>query len=147
MSSASSLYPIQLRQVIFTRACVIAIRGHEPAPDGKASIVPENSISVVQNPEHPRQFIATMRTVINKEAQPSGPYSIDMECAAEFETDGSLSNEEELRGVTINAHSVCYGAIREAVAWMTARQPYGPVALGMSILRSPIAHSPSPKNE
>ncbi len=76
-----------------------------------------------------------MRSVINQEASPDSPYSIDMECVAQLDTDGSLSAEEELQGVTINAHSVCYGAIRETVAWLTARQPFGPLLLGLSVLR------------
>ncbi|MFZ3160606.1 MAG: hypothetical protein WBI05_11840 [Rhodoferax sp.] len=33
------------------------------------------------------------------------------------------------------AHNVLYGAIREAVSWLTARQPYGAVMLGLSVLQ------------
>lgn len=120
---------------------MIAIPGHSPPEDGIGRVSPQNSISVVRSTENPRQFIATMRTIINKEELPSDPYSIDMECVATLETDGSLAPDEEMRGVTINAHSVCYGAIREAVAWLTARQPYGGVSLGLSILRSASANT------
>lgn len=115
---------------------MIAIPGHEPPTGGQGTVSPENTINVMRDPSNPRQFIATMRCLINKEEAPTNPYSIDMECVAQLETDGTLSPEDELRGVTINAHSVCYGAIREAVAWLTARQPYGPVALGLSVLRT-----------
>lgn len=37
----------------------------------------------------------------------------------------------------ITAHSVLYGAIREAVSWITGRHPYGQISLGLSILSSP----------
>jgi hypothetical protein len=30
---------------------------------------------------------------------------------------------------------VVYGAIREAVLWLTGRQPYGPLSLGLSVLK------------
>lgn len=133
--NAPAPYPIHLRQVLFTRACVIAIPGHVPPAKVQRIVSPDNTISVTRDPENPRQFIATMRSVINPEASPASPYSIDMECVAQLDTDGSLSAEEELQGVTINAHSVCYGAIREAVAWLTARQPFGPLSLGLSVLR------------
>ena len=47
-----------------------------------------------------------------------------------------LTEEEALRGVTITAHSVLYGAIRETVAWLTGRQVYGSLLLGLSVLRN-----------
>jgi hypothetical protein len=139
--NAPAPYPIHLRQVLFTRTSVIAIPGYELPKDGQGTVSPENTINVMRDPSNPRQFIATMRSIINKEESPASPYSIDMECVAQLETDGTLSVEEEVRGVTINAHSVCYGAIREAVAWLTARQPFGPVALGLSLLRTQSAES------
>lgn len=122
---------------------MIAVPGHVPPADGIGTVSPDNTINVMRDPGNPRQFIATMRTIINKEGSPTSPYTIDMECVAQLETDGTLSTDEELRGVTINAHSVCYGAIREAVAWLTARQPFGPVALGLSVLRPQSATSPA----
>lgn len=134
--NAPATYPIHLWQVLFTRTSVIAVPGHEPPENGAGIVSPENTITVVRDPGNPHQFLATMRSIINKEASPVGPYCIDMECVAQLETDGSLSPEEELHGVTINAHSVCYGAIREAVSWLTARQPFGPLTLDLSVLRS-----------
>lgn len=138
-------YPISLREVVFTKSSVIAIPNHQPAADG-VLISPENSISVNEDPENPHHFIATMRTIVNKEMLATTPYFIDMECIASFTTDGSLSPEDELRGVTINGHSVCYGAIREAVSWLTSRQPYGPIALGLSVLRGNQVQNESPKS-
>lgn len=145
--SAPVPYPINLRQVLFTRTSVVAIPGHEPPTDGVPTVAPENTIDVVKDPNTPHRFFATMRSTINKEAARTGPYSIDIECVAELDTDGSLSPEEELRGVTINAHTVCYGAIRETVAWLTARQPYGTLALGLSVLRNKAAESPPLQSE
>lgn len=129
-------YPIHLRQVLFTRVSVVAIPGYEPSVEGGANVAPENTINVVRDPSNPNHFFATMRSTINKEGASTGPYSIDMECVAELDVDETLSPEEAHRGVTINAHSVCYGAIREAVSWLTARQPYGAVSLGLSVLRT-----------
>lgn len=139
--SVADPYPIHLRQVLFTRTCVIAIPGYEPPSEGVPSLAPENTLSVVRDPNNAHHFFATMRCIINKEAAATGPYSIDVECIAELDTDGSVLPDDEHRGVTINAHSVCYGAIRETVAWLTSRQPYGPVALGLSVLRTanPVA--------
>lgn len=132
--STEKPYPIVLSEVLFTKACVVAIPGHEPSAESM-TVSPENSITVSPDPERPHHFVATMRTLINKERSADGPYFIEMECIAVLSTDGTLAPEDEIRGVTINAHSVCYGAIRESVAWMTSRQPYGLLSLGLSVLR------------
>lgn len=127
-------YPITLKEVLFTKVVVVAIPDHEP-PEGELNLSPENSITVNQEPDRPHHFIAAMKTVINKDRLTTSPYFIEIECIAALETDGTLAPEEELRGVTINAHSVCYGAIRETVSWLTSRQPYGALSLGLSVLR------------
>ena len=59
-----------------------------------------------------------------------------MECLGIFLADPKLTKEEAMRGVTITAHGVLYGAIREAVAWITGRQPFGPLILGLSVLKT-----------
>jgi hypothetical protein len=58
-----------------------------------------------------------------------------MECVAFFNVDDTLNEEEAKRGVTITGNSVLYGAIRESVAWLTGRQPYGGLLLGLTVLK------------
>ncbi len=136
----SAPYPIHLHQVLFTRSSVLAIPGYKEPEDGTSpAISPENNLEVTPIDDKPHHFIAKMRSTINMDGSPQAPYSIDMECIATLQTDGSLSKSEELKGVMINAHSVCYGAIREAVSWITSRQPYGAVSLGLSVLSLPTA--------
>lgn len=127
-------HPIQLEAMFFTRSSVIAVPGHEPAP-GTIAQGPSNSIAVNKVPEKEGMYSATMRTTMNLEADKSQPYAIDMECVAFFHADDTLTEEEKLRGVHVTAHSVCYGAIREAVSWITGRQPYGGLQLGLSVLK------------
>jgi len=128
------VHPISLEQVFFTRTVVIAIPDHERG-ESTTMGAPENTIDVTAMQDSPRRYLATMRTVLNQAADPQFPYSIDMECLGIFAADETLSVEDALRGVTITAHSVLYGAIRESVSWITGRHPYGPVSLGLSILR------------
>ncbi len=84
----------------------------------------------------PGRYSASMRTTINPSMEPSSPYFVDMECVAVLTVDDTLTPEDAVRGATITAHSVLYGAIREAVAWLTSRQPYGTLVLGLSVLKS-----------
>lgn len=131
-------HPIALERVFFTRSIVVAIPDHKPE-DSARSIAPENKIDVAAVDEEkegdPRRYIATMQSILNSGGDKDIPYLIDMECVGMFIVDKSLSPEEAARGVMITAHSVLYGAIREAVAWITGRQPYGQLMLGLSILQ------------
>jgi preprotein translocase subunit SecB len=86
-----------------------------------------------------------MKTVLNPDADPADPYSITMECIGVFRIDPALPEAEAKRGLLITAHSVLYGAIREAISWITARQPYGPLALGLSILSTGQTPDPATK--
>lgn len=128
-------HPIVLQTIVFTRCVVLAMPGHEPK-DGQLTIEPDNKINVSPIPEQKGGWSATMRCVLNQGQDNALPYSIDMECMALLHADETLTDAEAARGVTITAHSVLYGAIRETVAWLTGRQPYGPLMLGLSVLQT-----------
>lgn len=132
--TTESPHPISLAQVIFTRVSVAAVAGHIFDPDA-ATAAPENSIDVKKIEGEDGQYQAVMTTLVNKEGDLNSPYSIDIECIAILHADASLSESDARRGVTITAHSVLFGAIRETIAWLTGRQPYGPLMLGLSVLR------------
>jgi preprotein translocase subunit SecB len=140
MMQQDTAHPITREQVFFVRSIVVAMPGYVPS-DGVAPLVPENQIVVNPVDDAPGRFAATMRTIINPAMDKKYPYSIDMECFGAFNTDNTLTADEALKGVTITAHNVLYGAIREAVSWLTARQPYGPLMLGLSVLQ------PTPANQ
>jgi hypothetical protein len=128
-------HPIVLQTILFTRCVVLAMPGHEPK-DGQLTIEPDNKLNVSPVPEQKGTWSATMRSVLNAAQDNHLPYSIDMECMALLHADETLTETEAARGVTITAHSVLYGAIRETVAWLTGRQPYGPLMLGLSVLQT-----------
>lgn len=127
--------PFELQQVFFVRCIVLAIpefkedSEHEAAP-------PENTIEVQRDKDNANRFLCSMRTIINPEKAPKFPYSIDIECVCGLvQIDTELDETTASRGATITAHSVLYGAIRETVSWLTARQPWGAHHLGLSTLR------------
>ncbi|WP_428828023.1 hypothetical protein ACLIKD_08865 [Azonexus sp. IMCC34842] len=131
---AANGHPIGLERVLFTRSVVIAVPDHVPNGDAASGIAPENAIDINQMKDEPGKYQAVMRSKLNSGGDPSFPYIIDMECIAVLFANDSLSQEEAARGVLITAHSVLYGAIREAVAWITGRQPFGQLMLGLSVL-------------
>lgn len=123
-------FPITLMRVFFTRSAIMAVPQHTPG--AQFSITPENKIDVTRVGEE-SHYVATMQTSFNQACDPSAPYVIDIECVGIFST--ALPMEEAVRGITITAHNVLYGAIREAVSWITGRHVYGTLTFGLSILK------------
>lgn len=146
-------HPISLVRVIFTRSVIVSIPEHKPVEEKAAQLGdvktiagPANKIDVVQVTDMPSLYQATMRTLLNQDGDPTAPYIVDMECVGFFKVDGSLETVEAIRAVTITAHSVLYGAIREAVTWITGRHAFGPLVLGLSILQPPPPKASASKN-
>ena len=136
-------HPIQLERVMFTRSIVIAIPDHQPGNLAQKIPGPANAINLVPIDGQEGKYQVSMSSKFNIDGDIAYPYITDMECIGVFSVDTKLSKEEAIRGVMITAHSVLYGAIREAVAWITGRQPFGQLMLGLSIL--PASQSEAPK--
>ena len=128
---------------MFTRSIVIAIPDHQPGNLAQKIPGPANAINLVPIDGQEGKYQVRMSSKFNIDGDIAYPYITDMECIGVFSVDAKLSKEEAIRGVMITAHSVLYGAIREAVAWITGRQPFGQLMLGLSIL--PASQSEAPK--
>ncbi len=139
-------HPVTLERYFFTRSVVVTVDSHKPG-EGVLSIGPENKIDLAAIEDNPGHYQVTMRSTFNSNGDPSAPYTIDMQCVGLFIADSSLSPIDAPRAVTITAHNVLYGAIREAVAWITGRQPFGTLVLGLSVLQPQPNIPPSPLNE
>lgn len=133
-------HPISLVEIYFTKSIVESIPDYPIGSDKEISEKPINNIEVMQIETEPGKFFSRMTSVFNAEKSNEAPYYIEMECIGFFTADLSLPENEAKKGVYITAHSVLYGAIREAVLWLTGRQPFGSFTYGLSILR------PSPQN-
>ena len=134
MSAAN--HPIVLQNVVFTRSIVVAIQEFEQGDSPNVEQGPTNKLDVAPLEGQPGYYQAIMKSVLNPKGEKTSRYLIDMECVGIFFAAESLAPDEATRGVYITAHSVLYGAIRESVAWLTGRQPWGPLLLGLSVLQS-----------
>lgn len=127
---------------MFTRSIVVAIPDHKPSDPSQLNPGPENSINVLPIEGQEGKYQVSMGTKLNINGDPAYPYIIDMECIGVFSVDDKLTQEEARSGVTITGHNVLYGAIREAIAWITGRQPFGQLILGLSVLRPAQQETP-----
>ena len=143
MKESTPPFPINLVQLHFVRSVVIAMPGYVRV-EGEQQPAPVNKLNVTKAAVQSDTYQVEMLTVVNPEMDNIAPYHIEMSCIATLVVDQGLQEEEALRGVTITAHSILYGAIRESVSWITGRQPYGPYLLGISVLTPPQS-APSPE--
>lgn len=127
-------FPLQLQGLFFTRSIVVAMPGYDASLPIDEPITPSNSLDVKRIEDSPARFMVTLQSTFNPESLAQYPYFIDMECLAVFSVVADIPEEEALRAATLTGHQVTYGAIREAVMWLTSRQPNGPFLLGISVL-------------
>lgn len=132
----AAVHPISLGQLMFIKVHVSAIAGHV-IEEGVPTAQPTNTLDIRTIDAKTGQYQAVMTTVVNPDRNKNSPYQIDIECLALLHADDTLNEEAAIKGVTITAHSVLFGAIRETIAWLTGRQPYGPLLLGLTVLQSP----------
>lgn len=132
-------FPITLDSYYFTRMLVVAIPSYSKGENEDVNAL-ENIINVQKIDEKPGYYQVLMksRTSSDDKGKVIGnpPYLLDFECFAILRADESLSPQDAERGVAIVGHSVVYGAIRDAVSWMTGSQVYGRVTLPLSVLPS-----------
>jgi preprotein translocase subunit SecB len=139
-------HPIALEHVYFTKVLVEAVPTFQATNDSKkATYLPENTLEVKALSDSPKKFIAIMSTKINTGRDPIDPYAIEMQCVGIFSADDTLDMPEAVRGVHITAHTVLYGAIRESISWITGRQPFGPLQVGLSVLQPSPSQNPEAK--
>lgn len=138
-------HPVELKNLFFTRSIVIAMADHVPNGPNSIQIAPVNSLEVKKIENVNDEYTVAMRVLFNQEGDSSVPYVIDMECIAIFKIDVNIDSAEIQKHLTITGHSVVYGAVREAVSWITSRQPYGSLNLGLSILKPQTKTEPIDK--
>lgn len=127
-------FPVELKQVYFTRSIVVALPNYELKDAVVINFPPVNTVNVQYIEGSDNDYVFVMKTLLNEDKNPLDPYMIDMECVAQLHINNDLSKDEAMKAATITGHSVVYGAIREAVSWITGRHPFGPVSLGLSVL-------------
>lgn len=128
-------FPISVEQVVFLRTVVLAVPAHQPTMEALPSkFSPQNSIDIRQDELDGKRYFVTMNCKFNEEQSPEVPYSLDIECMGVFRVDETLEADAAKRAVAITGHGVVFGAIREAVAWITSRHVFGPLTLGLSVL-------------
>ena len=140
-------FPVLLQNTFFTRFVVIPVAGHDPDKHQSLNLPMNNRIRMEVVDEVAGEYALVMRTILNEEEDPVDPYHIDIECVVVFKAVPGKDLLEVKKAVGITGHSIAYGAIREAVAWVTGRSAYPPLLLGISVLKKPTPPVDPPQEE
>lgn len=141
--ATNAIFPIELKQVIFTNINIFSIPEHVPKADiRKTETQLNNNLNIEVINQELKEYAVSMTSQFNLSMDPAEPYAIDISCMGVFSVvDPSISEDELMKALTITGHSVVYGAIRETVSWITSRSIYGAFIFGISVLK------PQPKLE
>ena len=127
--------PISVDRYFFTRFCVESNPDLAQTENQRIEAKVDSQLKVNKVPGSADVYVAEQHVKIDANSNTSIPYSIDVECIGFFKVeDSSLGEEDCQRGVTLLAHTVLYASVRDAVLAATARQPWGPFSIGVSIL-------------
>lgn len=133
----SAQFPLVLHTVTFTKINFEVMLDFDAEKNPDMLVEPVNNVGLQESPDGRKLLLVQMNTVINPEKTNQHPYFIDITCLAVFQYPDNMPLDEAKRAAMITGHSVCYGAIRENVSWISGRLPYGPVNLGLSVLNLP----------
>lgn len=127
--------PISVDRYFFTRFCVESNPDLIQSENQRIEAKVHSELKVNKVPSSANVYVAEQQVKIDANSNTSIPYSIDIECIGFFKVeDSSLGEEDCQRGVTLLAHTILYASVRDAVLAATARQPWGPFSIGVSIL-------------
>lgn len=137
MMTKSAEFPLVLHTVTFTKINFEVMLDFDNEQNPDMVVEPVNNVGLQESPDGRKLLLVQMNTVINPEKTNHHPYFIEITCLAVFQYPDNMPLDEAKRAAMITGHSVCYGAIRENVSWISGRLPYGPINLGLSVLNLP----------
>lgn len=116
--------PIRLLEQHYNRISAEAVPEHRSEED--AGWLLKTTISLRQNPDHDRIWAILLEVTLEQEEnRPSIPYEISAQTTGTFEIHADIPAEEIPKMLGINGVSILYSGLRDFVATITARGPWG----------------------
>lgn len=136
--------PVYLENTAFPEVFIVANKDFSPAVDGAPLDVKVDSrIAIQPVPQTDNRFVVELRTKLDDSMTTDTPYFFNIVCLVLLSIDETVPAEKR-RALAMQAgHTIAYPAIREMVANITARQPWGQFSIGFGFL-SPDALEEAP---
>ena len=120
-----STAPLQLERSLFDRFSVVACQDHVPEAPADGSHL-HTRIGLGQHRDDPLKW--RVELVVRVEREEGGtppPYEIDARCMGFFAVSTSFPAQDAPRLVAVTGASILYSGLRELVALVTGRGPWG----------------------
>ncbi len=116
--------PIRLLEQHYDNVSVKTIREHSSGENMGWKL--ETTISLRQNPDKDRIWAVLLEITLGQEEdKPPIPYEIMVHATGTFEVHPGIPTEAIAKLVAINGTSILYSGMRDFVATITARGPWG----------------------
>lgn len=120
--------PIRLLEQHYDGISVKAVQGHRPGEGPGWKL--QTTISLRQNPDQDRIWAVLLEITLGQEEdRPAIPYEIAAHATGTFEVHPGVPAEEMAKLIAINGTSILYSGLRDFIATITARGPWGPFLL------------------
>ena len=115
---------LQLEELLFPLQEVRSNQGHSPAGD-RAGTQLEFGQQLQKMEDQPGRYVLMVSENTNNETSKNPPYQFAIEAYAVLNVTGAADQAAEQALITANGFPMIMGAIRERLAQMTSRAPWG----------------------
>lgn len=124
--SQMAISPLQLKSHFFPLVHVVSMPGGKG--DGPTTFNQDVGWSAIPDKPNEWRLQLGIKLASADKAKPF-LYEIDVQAIGHFEVIGTIAEDRKMPIAVVNGLSILFGAIREMVLNITARQAYGPVNL------------------
>ncbi|MFO1505450.1 MAG: hypothetical protein U1F39_16790 [Steroidobacteraceae bacterium] len=128
---------LQLEELLFPLQEVRSIQSHDPQGDRSGTQL-EFGQQLQKMEDQPGRYVLMVSVKTNNETSKNPPYQFSIEAYAVLNVKGAADQAAEQAMITANGFPMIMGAIRERLAQLTARAPWGRFLVN-SIPLSPTA--------
>lgn len=115
---------LQLEELLFPLQEVRSNQGHDPAGD-RAGTQLEFGQQLQKMEDQPGRYVLMVSVKTNNETSKNPPYQFAIEAYAVLNVTGAADQAAEQAVITSNGFPMIMGAIRERIAHLTSRAPWG----------------------
>ena len=122
-------FPLQLDRYFFTQTTVIANPQHHPeGPKDGSHVVPDFSCALVDKQAH--TFAVELTVRLDEGASENPPYFFTVSAFALLTSEQNMPRDAAFALANSTGFNMLAGAVREHLASITARGPWGPFLFG-----------------
>lgn len=115
---------LQLEELLFPLQEVRSNQSHDPAGD-RAGTQLEFGQQLQKMEDQPGRYVLMVSVKTNNETSKNPPYQFSIEAYAVLNVKGAADQAAEQAMITANGYPMIMGAIRERLAQLTSRAPWG----------------------